>query len=81
MLDVPFGIAREYAELVFGARLLQIVDPEGSLAINDVLLDHGFAAAGFANHHVEVADIFARCYVPCRSPTLILIVAKENRDL
>lgn len=40
VLDIPLGIAREHAQLVFGARLLQIVDPERSLAVNDVLLDH-----------------------------------------
>lgn len=81
VLDVPLGIAREHAELVFGARLLQIVDPERSLAVNDVLLDHGFTAAGFPNHHVEVTDIFARRHVPRRFPTLVLDVAKEKYDL
>lgn len=81
VLDVPLGIAREHAEFVFGARLLQIVDPKRSLAVNDVLLDHRFAAAGFPNHHVEVADIFARRDVPRRFPAFILAIAKENYDL
>lgn len=81
VLDVPLGVARKHAELVLRARLLQIVDPEGPLAVNDVLLDHGFAAAGFSNYHVEVADVFARRHVPRRFPTLILGIAKENRGL
>lgn len=81
VLDVSFGIACEHAELVFGARLLQIVDPERSLAVNDILLDHGFTAAGFPNHHVEVTNIFARRHVPRRFPTLILDIAKEKYDL
>jgi len=81
VLDVPLRIACEHAEFVFGARFLQIVNPERSLAVNDVLLDHGFTAAGFPNHHVEVTDIFARRHVPRRFPTLIFDIAKEKYDL
>lgn len=78
VLDVPLGVAREHAELVLGARFLQIVDSKGSLVVNDVLLDRGFAAAGFPNHHVEVADVFARRHVPRCFPTLILGIAVKK---
>lgn len=59
VFDISLGIACEHAELVFGIGLGQIVNSEGTLAVNDVLLDHGFAAARFSNHHVKVANVFA----------------------
>lgn len=78
VFDISLGIACEHAELVFGAGLSQIVDPEGTLTVNNILLDHGFAAAGFSNHHVKVADVFARRHIPRGFPAIILIIAKEN---
>jgi len=81
VLDVPLRIAREHAEFIFSARLFQIIDPEGSFTVNDVFLEPGFAATGFPNHYVEVADVFAWRHVPCRFPTFILGIAKENYDL
>lgn len=78
MLDISLGITSKHAEFVFGVRLSQIVDPEGTLAVNDVFLDHGFAAAGFSNHHVKVADVLARGHIPRRLPAIVLIIAKGN---
>lgn len=78
VLDISLGIACEHAKLIFDVRFGEIVDPEGTLAINDVLLHRGFAAAGFSNHYVKIADVFTRRYVPRRFPAIILIIAKEN---
>jgi len=81
VLDISLGIACEHAKFIFGVRFGEIVDLEGTIAINDVLLDHGFAAAGFSNHYVKIADVLAGRHIPCRFPTIVLVIAKENYNL
>lgn len=80
VLDVTLGVARQHAQLVLGARLLEIVDPEGSLAVDNVFLDGGFAAAEFSDHHVEVANVLPRRHIPRRPPAVVVGVA-EGKSL